>query len=135
MIKKAGILFSLLFLLSCRSSNEQLVNEGFQGEILYVYIYEFIPDHYNYKIEKLQSLISERLNDRAFRILACYVSLHLNRDKVSGSTDEILNKTVQQILSERHLIRSDCYDNGYCDAFAEYNVKKLFDEIDVINNR
>lgn len=132
---KRILIFSLIIInvISCDKHYNAKKFEGFAGESLKVYVYEFIPEHESNPDEKNLSILTEKLNNRSFQILACYVSINLKREKVSPENDHTLNQTVNDIISKGRITQYDCFDNGYCEAFAEYNVKDLFEVIQILN--
>ena len=109
--------------------------EGFNNTILSVYVTEYIPQTEYNPPEKTLSILTNKANYRAFQIMACYVSIHLDRKKASPAGDDLLNSTLNEIISNGKIIYSSCNDESDCEASAEYDVKKLFDVIDNINNQ
>lgn len=133
---KKIVICSIIILLhiSCNKSIH-FRYEGFTDSKLTVYVTEYIPQTGQNTAEKIQSILTEKCGYRAFKILACYASIHVDRKKVTPAADELLNRTVNEIIAEGKIIYSDCNDESYCEAFSEYNAKKFFDAIDTINNR
>ncbi len=134
MLKKIHIILVILTL-SCNSpGSRKLFYEGFNGNRLIVFVSEFIPEEKNTDAQ-LSIILMDKLNQRAFMILACYVSININRLKVSPSNDQMLNNTITAALSQGTVVQYSFNEKGYCEALAEYDISDFFKVIDKINNQ
>lgn len=129
------IIIPVILALSCASSgNRKPLYEGFSGNTLTVLIIEFIPEEKNTEAA-LRPLLLEKLNQRAFIILASYVSININRSKVSAATDRLLNDIISSTLSQGRIVQFSFNEKGYCEAFAEYDMTGFFKVMNEINNQ
>ncbi|HPS56530.1 MAG TPA: hypothetical protein PK514_00355 [Spirochaetota bacterium] len=138
MLKKIPVFFLVFITLSCNSYYyRQVPNpyEGFKGNMLTVFISEFIPDDKKNSGGQLSPILMDKLNQRAFMILACYVSISVNRSKVSSSNDLLLNKVINSTLSQGRIIQYRFNEKGYCEVFAEYDISVFLSAVDDINNK
>jgi hypothetical protein len=108
--------------------------EGFNGNTLTVFIIEFIPEEINTEAA-LSPQLQEKLNQRAFIILASYVSININRSKVSPANDRLLNNIITSTLSQGRIVQFSFNEKGYCEAFAEYDISSFFKILNEINNQ
>jgi len=120
---------------SCATYNKKILYEGFNGQCLIVYISEFLPEEKQDTPEQISSHLTEKLNQRAFLILACYVSINIDRTKVSASNDRLLNDMINSILSKGHIVEYSFNEKGYCEAYGEYEISAFYQLIDKINNQ
>ena len=120
---------------SCATYNKKILYEGFNGQCLIVYISEFLPEEKQDTPEQISSHLTEKLNQRAFLILACYVSINIDRTKVSASNDRLLNDMINSILSKGHIVEYSFNGRGYCEAYGEYEVSAFYQLINKINNQ
>ena len=130
----AVITFVILFVSCNTTGNRTDYYEGFEGNKLTVFISEFIPEEKNTD-SLLYPILTEKLSQRAFVILASYVSINLNKSKASSANDQLLNNTINLILSQGRIVRYSFNENSYCEAFAEYEVSGFYKIINEINNQ
>lgn len=134
MRKSAAYLVIIFLIMSCNNSVSERY-EGFNDSTLIVVVTEYIPQTDNNPPDKILSILTEKSGFRAFKIMACYVTVHIDTKKVSPEADALLNKTINDIIALGKITRSDCNDEGDCVAESEYNVKNLFEVIESINSR
>ena len=135
MIKRIPVIILAVITFSCISTGKiKILYEGFEGNKLTVFISEFIPEKKQTEAQ-LSTLLQEKLNQRAFIILACYVSININRSKVSSPNDQMLNDTINSAIAHGAIIQYSFNEEGYCEAFAEYELSGFFKVIDEINNQ
>lgn len=134
MLKKITLYVFIIILFSCNTgSNRKNSYEGFNGNRLVVFVSELIPEKQSITDDQLSAVLMEKLNQRASVILACYVSININRAKVSSSSDLALNKTINETIYHGKIIHYSFNERGYCDAFGEYDISNVFEVIKNIN--
>lgn len=134
MLRKITLCILIFIFFSCSTgSHRKPAYEGFDCSRLIVFISELIPEKQNITDDQLSAILTAKLNQRASVILACYVSININRSKVSSSNDLILNNTINETLSHGKIIRYSFNERGYCEAWGEYDIEGFLKIIDGIN--
>ena len=135
MYKIMPAIFLIITLFTCTTAGKNTAFfEGFEGNKLTVFSIEFIPEDKN-SDSQIFPVLMEKLNRRAFIILQSYVSINLYRTKVSASNDQLLNNVIDAVISQGRLIHYSFNENGYCEAFAEYEISGFFKVINDINSQ
>jgi hypothetical protein len=129
-------IFFIISLISCISfntSNEQM--EGITDNTLKIIIAEFFPFEEKSSNEKIESVLKQKLNERASLVIASYISINLSRNKISPKVDITLNNLINEVLAQGKLINYHCTENNHCTAHAEYNINELIKNLSSINNQ
>lgn len=133
MLKKILLIITVIAVISCSiNQNRSILYEGFNGNRLTVFIARFIPRES--APDQITEILIKNLNDRAFMILACYVSLNIERSKISATNDGILNKIIGETVSRGKIIKYSFNENGLCEAFAEYDISDFINTLNKIND-
>ena len=120
----------ILCIISCKSTQDQSEKwEGFSGDKMRVVISEFfIPDEKN-PTAIPEQLIRERVIQRASLLLASYVNITLQRDKVSPESDSLFNRLIGESLSSPVTVFSECLENNYCTVITEFDITSVNREL------
>ena len=132
MLKKILLIITVIAVISCSiNQNRSILYEGFNGNRLTVFITRFVPRE-NTPAQITEILMSS-LNERASIILACYVSLNIERSKISATNDGILNKIIGETVSRGKIIKYSFNENGLCEAFGEYDIGDFMNTLNRTN--
>lgn len=120
----------LLCIMSCQSTQVQSEKwEGFSGDKMRVVISEFfIPDEKDPSAIPEQ-MIRERITQRASLLLASYVNINLQRDRVSPESDALFNRLIAESLSSPVTLFSECSENNYCTVISEFDITSVNREL------
>ena len=88
----------------------------------------FIPDEKN-PTAIPEQLIRERVIQRASLLLASYVNITLQRDKVSPESDSLFNRLIGESLSSPVTVFSECLENNYCTVITEFDITSVNREL------
>ena len=133
MLKKILLIIPAIAVISCSlNQNKSILYEGFNGNRLTVFITRFVPRENT--PDQITETLMNSLNERAFTILACYVSLDIEQSKISATNDAILNKTIGETVSRGKIIKYSFNENGLCEAFAEYDISDFINTLNKIND-
>ncbi len=116
-----------------RTASEQW--EGISNNTLRITIAEFFPFEEIVTNDEIKIQIKEKLNQRATLIIASHLSINLDRKKINGETDVLLNKLINNAISTGTLSNYECSENNYCTAFSEYDITELQKNLETINNQ
>jgi len=134
-MKKVIIHLLVILILAGCLNNSRIRREGFSSGKLTVYVYEFIPENRENTDERIMKILREKLDYRALMLMACYVSIHLERNKISKTNDNLLNKAINETLASANILYFSCDDSSYCEAAAEYDAGELLQTLELINNQ
>ena len=109
--------------------------EGITGNTLKVTISEFFPFEDNETDESIKIRINEKLNQRASLIIACHITLNLDRSRISGNVDVTINKLINEAVTGGRMTGFECNENNYCAAHGEYDITELQENLESINKQ
>ena len=126
---------TILVYVACIAPKTEEQWEGITGNILKVTISEFFPFEDNETDESIKIRINEKLSQRASLIIACHVTMNLERSRISGNVDITINKLINEAVESGKMTGFECNENNYCAANGEYDITELQKNLESINNK
>jgi|GEM_PF-1921103 len=134
MCKKLLIIFSFLFF-SCFNANKTYnkYREGLYGTNLHVYVSDTFSMEDEKKGMKIEDYILKRTEIRATALLASYISLNLDRSKISVDTDRVLNLSIINSVKSSKISFMECSESLHCTAEIVYDASPVLNTLKTIN--
>lgn len=134
---KLFLLLNIIILIyaACIAPETKEQWEGITGNTLKITISEFFPFEDNETDENLKTRINEKLNQRASLIIACHITMNLDRSRISNTVDITINKLINEAVTGGKMTGSECNENSYCTAHGEYDITELQKNLELINKQ
>lgn len=125
----------ILVYVACVAPKTEEQWEGITGNVLKVTISEFFPFEDNETDESIKIRINEKLSQRASLIIACHITMNLERSRISNDVDITINKLINEAVAGGKMTGFECNENNYCTANSEYDITELQTNLDLINKQ